>query len=86
MNLQESLTKQINIFNRPVISLQIFDVVFLNGNCFLSNALVGIGDLAGKKPFPFGIGKDEIIQLFQLLTQIKHQIGFGSDRQILIRL
>jgi len=79
-------TEQIDIFDGSIIQFEVFDVVFLNSGRLFGNALVGIGDLAGKKPFPLGIGKGEIIETFHLFAQVAHQIGFGSNGQKLIRL
>jgi len=62
--------EQVDIFDGTIIPFEIFDVIFLNRGCFFGNALVGVGDLAGKKPFPFGIGKVEIIELFKFLAQV----------------
>lgn len=76
-----------NIFCQPVISLEIDTAVaFLQFPRFFYNAFVGVCDMYGKEPLPFGICKLYAIQNFQLFAQVDNQVGFRVDRQIFISL
>ncbi len=45
-------------------------MVFLNDGSLFPDPDVGVGDFAFKKLIPFGIGKPEIVQGFQLVAQV----------------
>ena len=75
------------IFGQTVVPLEIDTAVaFLDFARFFCNALVGVCDMYGKEPFPFGICKLYAVQNFQLFAQVGDQVGFRVDGQIFISL
>ena len=75
------------IFGQTVVPLEIDTAVaFLDFARFFCNALFGVCDMYGKKPFPFVVCKLYAVQNFQLFAQVGDQVGFRMDRQIFISL
>ena len=77
---------QRDILGFTAVTLQNFDIILLNGACFLCDRLIRIGNAVLKKIIPFLIGELVIIQFFQSFTKVLNQVLLGMYRQISIAL
>ena len=80
------LVNQGDIFTAAVISAQNLNAIFLNQTRLLYNTIVVIGKILAEEPFPLIIRKSVIVQLFELCTQIVHQLVAIMDLQIGVAL
>ena len=83
------LVNQFDVLEAGVIfadELQLCRAVILQQFRFVSHSSTCIGYLCAEETFPFIIRERDMVQFFQLLTEISHQLILGMDVQILIPL
>ena len=77
---------QRNVFAASIVAGQHLHIVFLYLAGLFGDVLIGVGNRARKEALPFVIGKMVVVQLFQPLPQVVHQIHFRVNGQIGIAL
>ena len=80
------LVDELDVLRRPVVALEDLDVVLLDADGLLGDAIVRTGDLLGEEPFPLGVAERDAVQCFQLGTEVRDQLRLGRDREVVVRL
>ena len=80
------LVEQVDVLERPVVALQHLDVVGLDLRGLLDDPLIRASDLLGEEPLPLPVGERDLVQRLQLDAQVRHQLGLGVQRQVVVRL
>ena len=77
---------QTNVYNTVIIASQQLHKILLNFEGFFGDAFAGVGDFFSVKPLPFSIAETELVQCFQLHTQVVYQRGFTVNLDKFIAL
>ena len=80
------LVDQGDVLGRAVVAGEELDVVFLDADRLVDDALVRAGDLLAEEPVPLGVGECDAVERFELGAEVGDQVGFGGDRQVLVGL
>ena len=80
------LVEQIDVLERPVITGQHLHVIGLDSGGLLHDAVIRGRNLLSEEPLPLVVGEPDLVQRLQLDAQIRHQIGFAMQRQVLVGL
>ena len=78
--------KERDVFYAAVIAFEDLHMIILHLACLLYNPVIGPGNVLGKKPVPFVIGKSKVIEQFQLTAQVGDETCFIGDGDIVIAL
>ncbi len=78
--------KQVNVLVGAVVAPQDLDIVVLDLASFLDDAFPGIGDLFAKEALPLAVREADVVEGFQLHTQVVYQGGLVVELDVFVAL
>ena len=61
-------------------------MVVVDADCLLDDAVVAARDLLVEEPIPLVVGERVVVQGLELDPQVRDELAFRADRQVLVRL
>jgi hypothetical protein len=81
-----ALVEQRDVLGRAVVALEDLDVILLDTDGLLDDALVGTCDPLGEEPVPLRVAERDAVQSFNLGAEVGDELLLACDRQVLVCL
>ncbi len=75
-----------DVLGGAVVALEQLDVVLLDANRLLDDALALAGDPLLEEALPLLIAELDAVQRLQLRAEVRDQVGLGLDGEVVVRL